>query len=87
MVQMGSVSSNLTMDFFLLEPININVSRSAGPKLSLVKASRYNLDVKLSNDNVCAKFIRIKRGSDGAHVLKLNKVLLINRETDGVHVF
>ena len=27
-------------------PVNINVSRSAAPKLALVPASRYNCDVK-----------------------------------------
>ena len=35
---------------------NINVSRSAAPKLALVSASRYNYDVKKSNIYVCAKF-------------------------------
>ena len=36
--------------------VNINVSRSAAPKLALVPASRYSCDVKESNLNVCAKF-------------------------------
>ena len=39
-----------------LKSVNINVSRSAAPKLALVPTSRYNCDVKLSNLNVCDKF-------------------------------
>ena len=31
---------------FAQKPVNINVSRSASPKLALVPASRYNCDVK-----------------------------------------
>ena len=42
--------------FSALKSININVSRSATPKLALVPASRYNCDVKESNLNFCAKF-------------------------------
>ena len=42
--------------FPTLKKVNINVSRSATPKLALVPASRYNIDIKLSNHNVCAKF-------------------------------
>ena len=37
-------------------PVNINVSRSAAPKLALVSASCYMCDVKQSNLKVCAKF-------------------------------
>ena len=44
------------VSLFVLKPGNINVSRSAAPKLALVPASRYNCDVKLSYVNVCAKF-------------------------------
>ena len=36
--------------------VNINVSLSAAPKLTLVPASRYMCDVKQSNIKVCAKF-------------------------------
>ena len=42
--------------FSALKSVNINVSRSAAPKLALLPAIRYNCDVKLSNLNVCAKF-------------------------------
>ena len=60
------VSSNLTGGLFSnRKPMNINVSRSAAPNLTLVPASRYNCDVSKSYVNICAKFIRIKRGSDG----------------------
>ena len=39
-----------------LKKVNINVSRSAAPKLAPEPASRYNCDVKKSNHNTCAKF-------------------------------
>ena len=42
--------------FPTLKKVNINVSRSSAPALALVPASRYNWYVKLSNQNVCAKF-------------------------------
>ena len=42
--------------FFARKSGNINVSRSAAPKLALVPASCYNCDVKQSILNVCAKF-------------------------------
>ena len=32
--------------FFARKSVNINVSRSAAPKLALVPASRYNCDIK-----------------------------------------
>ena len=41
---------------FARKPGNINVSRSAAPKLDLVPANRYDCDLKLSYVNVCAKF-------------------------------
>ena len=41
---------------FARKPGNINYSRSAVPKLALVRASRYNCDVNWSYHNVCAKF-------------------------------
>ena len=50
--------------FFAQKPMNINVSRSAAPKLALVPASCYNCDVKQSNLSVCVKFPRIKRDSE-----------------------
>ena len=42
--------------FFARKSVNINVSRSAAPKLALVPVSGYNCYVKQSNFNVCAKF-------------------------------
>ena len=36
--------------------VNINVLRSAVPKLALVPANHYNCDIKLSNLNFCTKF-------------------------------
>ena len=32
--------------FFARKSVNINVSRSAAPKLALVPANRYNCDIK-----------------------------------------
>ena len=39
-----------------LKKVNVNVTKSAAPELALVPARRYNCDVKLSNQNVYAKF-------------------------------
>ena len=47
---------------FARKPVNINVSRSAAPKLALVPANRYNCGVKYSNFNVCAKFHKDLKG-------------------------
>ena len=56
-VQLGVNDFKLNnVPFPSLKSVNINVSRSAAPKLALVPASRYNSDVKDSNLNVCAKF-------------------------------
>ena len=41
---------------FAKKSVNINVSRSAVPKLGLVPASHYDCDIKLSYINVCVKF-------------------------------
>ena len=41
---------------FALNSVNINLSPSAAPKLSLVPVSRYYCDVNWSLNNVCAKF-------------------------------
>ena len=41
---------------FSRKSVNINVSMSAFPKLSLVPASRYYCDVNWSYHNFCAKF-------------------------------
>ena len=40
---------------FARQSVNINVSRSAAPKLALVPAICYMCDVKQSNFKVCAK--------------------------------
>ena len=50
---------------FALKSVNIIVSLSAAPKLALVPASRYYCNENWYYRNVCAKFIRIERGSDG----------------------
>ena len=56
-VQMGANDFKLNkVPFSALKLVNINVSRSAVPKLALVPASHYNCDVKWSYHNVCAKF-------------------------------
>ena len=45
-VQMGAYDCKLNkLSFSALESVNINVSRSAVPKVALVPASRYNCDV------------------------------------------
>ena len=41
--------------FSSLKSVNINVSRSAAPKLAIEPASRYNCGVNWSYHNVCAK--------------------------------
>ena len=41
---------------FARKPANINVLRSAAPKLALVPASRYYCVVNTSNFDVCSKF-------------------------------
>ena len=44
---MGAHDSRLNkVPFSAQKSVNINVSRSAAPKLALVPASRYNCDVK-----------------------------------------
>ena len=45
----------IKVPLFSRKSANINVSRSAAPKLALVPASHYNCDVKKSYHNVCAK--------------------------------
>ena len=65
---MGALDFKLyNVPFFARKSVNINVSRSAAPKLALVPASCYNCDVKQSNLNVFAK---------RAHEFKLIKVPL-----------
>ena len=42
----GPMSLNLTRGFFFAKnPVNINVSRCAVPKLGLVSANRYDCDI------------------------------------------
>ena len=45
-VQMGAHDFKLNKAFFSLKSVNINVSRSAAPKLALVQANRYDCDIK-----------------------------------------
>ena len=59
---------------FARKPGYINTSWSAAPKLALVPASRYNCDITGHTTMYVPSFIRIERGSDGAHDFKLNKV-------------
>ena len=51
---------------FAQRPVNINVLRSAAPKLALVPASRFNCHI-YSNYVLMSvpSFIRIERGLDG----------------------
>ena len=42
--------------FSALKSVNINVSRSAAPKLEVVPASHYNCDVKQTNLKIFVKF-------------------------------
>ena len=49
---------------FARKHVNINVLRSAAPKLALVPASRYYCDVNWSHLMSVPSFIRIERGSD-----------------------
>ena len=49
---------------FARNPVNINVSRSAAPKLALVSASRCNCGVKYSYLNVFLKLNYVERSSD-----------------------
>ena len=46
----------IKVPLFSRKSVKINVLLSAAPKLALVPASRYYCDVKVSNQNVCAKF-------------------------------
>ena len=53
---MGAHDFKLNMvPLFARKPGNVNVSRSAAPKLALVPASRYYFDVYYSYFNVCFK--------------------------------
>ena len=42
--------------FSALKSVNINVSRSAAPKVDLVPANRYDCNIKKSYVNDCVKF-------------------------------
>ena len=48
---------------FAKTPVNVNISRSAIPKLVLVPASHYNCDVKSHKFMSVSSFIRIEKGS------------------------
>ena len=49
---------------FAKNPVNINVSRCAVPKLGLVPANRYDCDISCHMLMSLLSFIRIERGSD-----------------------
>ena len=56
-VQMGAHDFKLNkVPFSALKSVNINVSRSAAPKLDLVPANRCDCDIKKSYVNDCVKF-------------------------------
>ena len=46
----------IKVPLFAIKSVNINVSRSADPKLALVPAICYMCNVKKSNLNVCVKY-------------------------------
>ena len=50
---------------FAQRPVNINVLRSAAPKIALVSASRYNCHIYNYMLMSVPSFIRIERGLDG----------------------
>ena len=50
---------------FAQRPVNINVLRSAAPKIALVSASRYNCHIYNYMLMYVPSFIRIERGLDG----------------------
>ena len=50
---------------FAQRPVNINVLRSAAPKLALVPANRYNYHIYNYMLMSVPSFIRIERGLDG----------------------
>ena len=63
---MGSMTLNLTRCLFIArKPFNINVLRSAAPKIALVSASRYNCHIYNYMLMSVPSFIRIERGLDG----------------------
>ena len=87
-VQMGAYYFKLKkVPLFARKPVNINVSRSAAPKLALVPASRYYCDVNLSNLNVCAKCHYIERVLEGGHDFILKKVPLFAQKPVHIKMF
>ena len=66
---------------FARKLVNINVLRSATPKLAHVQANHYYFDVFYSYLNVCSSYARIERGSYGVHDFKINKVPLFRSKT------
>ena len=63
---MGAHDFKLNMvSLFAQKPENINVSRSAAPKLAIMQASRFTA-MRISQFSMSVpSFIRIERGSDG----------------------
>ena len=64
------------VSFLLEKPGNINVLRSAAPKLALVPASRNNCDVKASFVNIFAMFLQNGKRFTRGPMFKLNKMHL-----------
>ena len=67
---------------FARKPGNINTSMFAAPKLALVPASRYYLDVLcIIPQCMCQVSLRLKEVQMGTHDFKYNKVPLFARKT------
>ena len=66
---------------FARKPVNINVLRSATPKLAHVPANRYYLMYIIHTLMSVPSYVRIERGSYGVHDFKLNKVPLYRSKT------
>ena len=54
---------------FSQRPVDVNVLRSAAPKIALLSASRYNCDIYNYMLMSVPSFIRIERGLDGGLLL------------------
>ena len=79
------MTSKLTTEgaSFALKSVNINVSRTAAPKLALVPASRYNCHVNLMSV-LC--FVRIERGLGGPMTSNLTSCLFFARKPENINV-
>ena len=81
------MTSNFTMClFFARKSVNINVSRSAAPKLAFVPVSCYNCDVSSKTLCLCQVSLGLKEVQMGAHDFKLIKVPLFSRKSVNINV-